>query len=171
LRKNIIIIAIYAVVIIFSILSGFEPGLKIGKNFLDFLLDLIMVLPPAFILIGLFEVWVKKEKVEKHLGKDSGLKGHLWAVLLAGTTVGGIIVAFPVAASLYKKGAGLAVVFSYISASAIARIPMTLFEATFIGIKFSIIRLAVSIPLVIISSILLEKLLSGKIKIESADIV
>jgi len=79
----------------------------------------------------------------------------MWAVLLAGTTVGGLYVAFPVAYSLYSKGAKLSVIFTYMGASAICRIPMTIFEASFMGLKFSAIRLLASLPLVIISSILL----------------
>ena len=83
------------------------------------------------------------------------IRGYIWAVLLASTTVGGLYVAFPVAYSLYNKGAKLSIIFTYIGASAICRVPMTIFEASFMGIKFSAIRLLVSLPLVIISSILL----------------
>ena len=71
----------------------------------------------------------------------------------------GVFVAFPVAYSLYKKGAALGVIFTYIGASAVCRIPMNLFELSFMGIKFTAIRLAVSLPLVILSSILLGRYL------------
>ena len=64
--------------------------------------------------------------------------------------------AFPVAYSLYSKGAKLGVIFTYIGASAICRVPMTIFEASFLGVKFSAIRLLVAIPLVVIMSMLLE---------------
>ena len=160
INKSFLFVAIYVVFIGGSFFMDFSPGVEIGKNLMDFSISMFMVLPPAFILIGLFDVWVKKETIEKHLGKDSGIKGYLWVILLSGTTVGGIIVAFPVAYSLYKKGARLSVIFTYISASAIGRIPMTIFEASFIGIKFSIIRLIISLPLVIISSIIIEKIVS-----------
>ncbi len=134
---------------------GFIPGKEIGKNFFSFSFEMLKILPCAFVLIGIFEVWVKKEKVEKHLGKSSGFMAYIWMILFAGTTVGGLYVAFPVAYSLYNKGAKLGAVFTYIAASGICRVPMTLFEASFMGIKFSIIRLAVSIPLVILSSMML----------------
>ncbi len=161
MRKNIALIICYMIFIAVSFFTDFNPGIQIGKNFSDFLLGMIAILPCAFILIGLFEVWVKRETVEKHLGENSGFKSYLWVILLSGTTVGGIIVAFPVAHSLYKKGARLSVIFTYISASAIGRIPMTVFEASFIGLKFSLIRLLISLPLVIVTSIALEKLLAG----------
>jgi len=110
----------------------------------------------------LFEVWVKKEKVEKHLGRESGFIAYIWVILLAGTTVGGLYVAFPVAYSLYHKGAKLSVVFTYVGAAAICRIPIVIFEASFMGIKFSLIRLFVSIPLVIVSSIWLGNYLGKR---------
>jgi uncharacterized membrane protein YraQ (UPF0718 family) len=159
---KILLISGYFGFLIASFLWGFEPGVKIGRNFMSFSIAMLEILPCAFVLIGLFEVWVKKETVEKHLGAESGLRGYLWSVLLAGTTVGGLYVAFPVAYSLHRKGARLSVIFSYIAASAICRIPMTIFEASFLGVKFSVIRLMVSLPLVFISSMLLGSFLEKK---------
>ena len=83
-------------------------------------------------------------------------------MLLASTTVGGLYVAFPVAYSLYNKGAKLSVIFTYIGASAICRVPMTVFEASFLGIKFSMIRLFIALPLVIVTSILLGDYLTKR---------
>lgn len=161
-KSKSILLIIYFLFIIFSFILGFNPGKEIGANFLAFFLSMVKVLPCAFILIGLFEVWIKRETVEKHFGEQSGFKGYLWGVLLASTSVGGLYVAFPVAYSLYKKGAKLSVIFTYISASGICRIPMTIFEASFIGIKFTIIRFLVSLPLVILSSILLGNYLTKR---------
>lgn len=148
--------------ILLSYLIRFAPGEKIAGNFISFSIQMLKILPCAFILIGLFDVWVKKETVEKHMGAESRIRGYIWSLLLAGTTVGGLYVAFPVAYSLHHKGAKLSVIFTYISASAICRIPMTIFEASFLGIKFSIVRLLVSLPLVIISSMLLGSFLEKK---------
>ena len=164
-RKSIIRIAVilaYAVFLAVSWITGFGPGKEIGNNFASFSVDMLKILPCAFILIGLFEVWVKGETVEKHLGKGSGARGYLWAILLAGTTVGGLYIAFPVAYSLYSKGAKLSVIFTYIGACAICRIPMTMFEASFLGIKFTLIRLLVSLPLVIVTALLLGNYLAKR---------
>ncbi len=114
---------------------------------------MLKIFPCAFILIGLFEEWVRRETIERHFGEGSGPLGFVWAILLSGTTVGGLYVAFPVAAALYSKGARLGVVFTYVGASAICRIPMTIFEASFMGLKYSAIRIAVSLPLVVVSSV------------------
>jgi len=152
----------YLFFLVVSFVFGFNPGKEIGYNFVSFSVDMLKLLPCAFILIGLFEVWVKRETVERHFGEGSGIRGYIWAVLLAGTTVGGLYVAFPVAYSLYGKGAKLSVILTYMGASAICRMPMAIFEASFLGIKFTAIRLLVSIPLVILTSILLGDYLARR---------
>ena len=159
---RIVAVSSYVVFLIVAWVIGFNPGKEISRNFASFSLDMLKILPCAFILIGLFEVWVKRETVERHLGEESGVRGYMWGVLLAGTTVGGLYVAFPVAYSLYTKGARLSVIFTYLGASAICRIPMAIFEASFLGIKFTIIRLLVSLPLVILTSMLLGKYLTKR---------
>lgn len=148
----------FAGVALFGLLSfvlDFRPGEEMAANFLAFAAQMMKVLPWVFVLIGLFEVWVKPETVERYMGEKAGLRGHLWAVLLAGANIGGLLVALPVAYSLHRKGAGLAVVFTYLGASAITRIPMTMFEASFLGLRFSLVRLFVSLPLVVLSSMAL----------------
>ena len=152
----------YFLFLIFSFLFGFHPGEEIGYNFASLSVDMLKLLPCAFILIGMFEVWVKRETVERHFGEEAGIRGYIWAILLAGTTVGGLYVAFPLAYSLYSKGAKLSVIFTYIGASAICRFPMVIFEASFIGMKFTTIRLLVSLPLVIVTSILLGDYLAKR---------
>ena len=145
----------FALLLVTSWIFGFAPGKEMSRIFATFGAEMLKILPFAFILIGLFQVWVKRETIEKHFGEKSGIRGYLWGVLLAGTSVGGLYVAFPIAYALYSKGAKLSVIFTYIGASAICRIPMTIFEASFVGIKFTAIRLFVSLPLVIVTSMLL----------------
>ena len=142
-----------------SPLVSFKPGIEIGANFLEFCIYMIKILPCAFILIGLFEVWIKKETIEKHLGTGTGIKAYFWAIALASFTIGGIYVALPVAYALAEKGANPEIIFTYIGASGIARIPMTLFEALFMGLSFAIWRRVFSLPLIIFSSVILGKYL------------
>ena len=153
---------IFLIFITISFSFGIDAGKGIFDNFFNFFLTMVQFVPAVFILIGLFDVWVEKETIEKHLGENSSFLSYLWAIILASTTIGGLYVAFPVAAALYKKGASPRIIFTYVGAAAICRIPMTLFEASYVGIKFTAIRWGVSIPLIILSSILLEKILSEK---------
>jgi len=156
-----VLFAVYGVFIVVSLAAGFQPGKEIGSNFLSFTLSMLKILPGAFILIGLFQVWVSRERVEKHLGEESSFLGFLWVLMLAGTTVGGLYVAFPVAYALYEKGARIQVVLAYIGFAAVSRIPMMIFEASFMGVKFTLVRLAVSIPLVVVSAVILGRYLKA----------
>jgi len=141
-----------------SRITNFDLGVSMGENFLIFARDMILILPPAFIIIGLFEIWVKKETIEKHFGNSSGLKRHIYAILLAATTVGGTFVAFPVANSLYHKGADYSSIFTYITSASLVMIPMSVMEASIIGLEFTLLRIGLSLPLVVISSIVLNNI-------------
>ncbi|MCF7848479.1 MAG: permease [Kiritimatiellales bacterium] len=143
------LLVLFGLFVLGSGLAGFAPGQQMGRDFAGFFMKMLSVLPCVFILIGLFEVWVKRETIEKHLGCGAGPLSYLWAVLLAGTNVGGLHVALPVGHALYVKGARTGVVLAYLFAATICRIPMALFEATFLGWRFTAVRFAVSLPLVV----------------------
>ena len=149
------LLGVFLLMLVLSRFFQWTPGIQIGAHFQDFILGMLRVFPCAFILIGLFDVWIKQETVQRHMGEGSGWRGYFWALLLAGTTVGGMFVGFPVAYALYNKGAKLSIVFTYIGAAAICRVPMSLFEAFFLGARFTLVRFTVSLPLLILSSVLL----------------
>jgi uncharacterized membrane protein YraQ (UPF0718 family) len=153
--KNYLAFALFLGFIGISFITRFNTGMRIGKNFWLFAWDMLRILPPAFLLIGLFDVWASRDMVEKNFGDVSGPKKYLWAILLAGTTVGGTFVAFPVANALYHKGADYSSIFTYVTAASLVMIPMSIMEASILGLKFTLIRLGVSLPLVILSSALL----------------
>ena len=157
-KLEIIFSIVFILFMILSVVIDYNPGMAMGRNLVTFLIQMIKIIPLTFILIGLFEVWVKRETIEKHMGQESGIRGFFWAILLASTTVGGLYVAFPVAGALKNKGAGNSIIFTYLGAAAICRIPMTAFEINFLGVKFTLIRLIISIPLIIISSIILGRI-------------
>ncbi|MGM0396789.1 MAG: permease [Bacillota bacterium] len=150
----------FGLFLLFSLISwivSFGPGIAVWSNFLVFARDMVLILPPAFVLIGLFDVWAKRESVEKHFGDNNNPLRFLWSVLLASTTVGGTFVAFPLANSMYHKGAKFSSIITYITAASLFMIPMSIMEASMLGIKFTVIRLIGSLPFIIIGAILLEK--------------
>ena len=153
---------VFAVFIGISHLLQFAPGMAIAEKSGDFIWSMILLFPAAFILIGLFEAWIDRSVVERHLGGNSGWAGYFWVILLASTVMAPLIIALPIAQSLAKKGARLQLVIAFVSASTICRVPMTIFEATYMGIPFSLVRLLVSLPLVILFSELTGKFFSIK---------
>jgi uncharacterized membrane protein YraQ (UPF0718 family) len=158
-RTDMLITTAFMLFVAGSVVCKFTPGVSMGKNFYHFAKEMLLLLPPAFVLIGLFDVWAKREQVEKHFGQSAGMQGFFWSILLAATTVGGTFVAFPVANALYHKGARLAMILSYITASSLVMIPMSIMETTILGATFTASRLLISLPLVVLSSILIERYL------------
>lgn len=142
-----------------SFLLKYTPGIEMGRNFYLFAKDMVLILPPAFILIGLFDVWAKREVIEKHFGESANMSGYIWSILLAATTVGGTFVAFPVANALYHKGARYSMIMTYVTSASLVMIPMSIMEAAILGLKFTAVRILVSLPLVIIGALLIEKIL------------
>ena len=136
-----------------SYFINYDKGEATGTAFANVMLEMLKILPFAFILIGLFEVWIKRETVIKHLGEESNVKGYFWVLLLAGFSVGGLFTAFPLAEMLYKKGASLKVIFAYLGFAGTFRIPMTIFEISFLGLPFTTVRLLVTIPLFLLIGI------------------
>jgi len=151
-RLLLISLAGYAAVLGALIHHDVPVGAEAARTLVTFGGAMLAILPAAFVLIGLFEVWVPRAVVERHVGEGTGLISYVWAVLLAGTTVGGIYVSFPVAYALHRKGARLGFILAYITLSGVARIPMTLFEMSTLGIAFTIIRYFVAVPLVVLIS-------------------
>ena len=163
--KNNLLPAIIILLIVACLVIGFvdhEAGISIGKNLLEYSWFMVSILPLVFILISLFDVWIEREKIERHLGEGGGVLSYLWILLLGATTVGPMLVSLPVAAALFRKGARLEIIFTYLGAASVCRIPMTLFEASCIGVKFTIIRYAVAIPLIIIMAKLFAAFLRAR---------
>ncbi len=159
---NILAIILFLIFIGLSYFFEYDKGEESAKAFFYILTEMLKILPCAFILIGLFETWIKKETVIKYLGNESGYKGYLWVLILAGFTVGGLYVAFPLAETLRKKGASLKIIFTYLGFAGIVRIPMTIFEITFLGLPFTLVRLFVTIPLFLVMGIFLGSILTNR---------
>jgi len=139
--------------------GGGAYGERAGESFVDFARQMALVLPPVFVLIGLFEVWVPRELVARLAGKRAGLAAIPWMVLLATLQAGPLYVAFPVAVSLWRKGCTPRNVFIYLGAFSALKIPMLTFEVTFLGWQFSLARTAITLPVFILLAALLEWML------------
>lgn len=109
------------------------------------LLEMILVLPPVFILLGLLDVWVKRETMVKMMGKDSGIMGILLAFFLGSAAAGPLYAAFPVALTLLKKGSSFRNVLILIGAWSTTKIPLLIFEASSMGLNFTLIRFGLNI--------------------------
>ncbi|NLI54136.1 MAG: permease [Clostridiales bacterium] len=126
-------------------------GQKALSNTLDNFKEMLSVLPPIFILLGLLDVWVDRTTMMKYTGKGSGIKGALIAFLLGSAAAGPLYAAFPFAAVMIKKGSSLMNVLIFIGAWSTTKIPLLAFEAASMGPVFMAARLGlnlIGIPLI-----------------------
>jgi len=143
-----------------------EIGLKSLNLTKVNLIDMLSVIPPIFILLGLLDVWVKRETMIKFMGEKSGIVGVLLAFFIGSAAAGPLYGAFPVAGVLLKKGSKLSNVFIMIGAWSTTKIPLLLFEASAMGMKFTVIRLLLDIFGIALIANFTEKILSQEDKQE-----
>ena len=143
-----------------------EIGQKALTNTLGSLKEMLSVLPPIFVLLGLLDVWVDRATMVKYTGKGSGFKGVLIAFLLGSAAAGPLYAAFPFAGIMLKKGSSLTNVLIFIGAWSTTKIPLLAFEMASMGIKFTLVRLALSLVGIPLIALITEKTLGQKQKEE-----
>lgn len=151
-----ILAAVNVLVIIFFPQTGIKSLEITGSN----MLQMLMVIPPIFILLGLLDVWVSKETMIRIMGEGSSFLGILIAFVLGSAAAGPLYAAFPVAGMLMKKGCKFSNVLVFIGAWSTTKIPMLLFETTSMGWQFMLLRFAIDIPVIAAIAYATERLLS-----------
>lgn len=143
-----------------------DIGSKSFKVTYTNIITMLGIIPPVFVLLGLLDVWVEKEVMMKYMGENSGLKGSLLAFIMGSAAAGPLYAAFPIAGVLLKKGVSLFNVFLFIGAWSVTKVPMLLFEATNLGLKFMMIRFVCNLVGIVLIALILSKLTSEETKRE-----
>ncbi len=118
--------------------------------------EMMLVIPPIFILLGLLDIWVPKETMVRYMGEDAGWLGVILAILLGSAAAGPLYGAFPIAGVFMKKGVRFTNILIFIGAWSTTKIPMFLFEMASLGTRFALTRLAIDIPGIILIAYILN---------------
>lgn len=121
--------------------------------------EMLSLLPPVFILVGLLDVWVPKETIIRYMGENSGWKGILMALVLGSAAAGPLYVAFPITALLLRKRARLAYILFFLGVWSTTKLPILLYEISYMGLKFTAIHIAVGLPFFLLFSMIIEKVM------------
>jgi uncharacterized membrane protein YraQ (UPF0718 family) len=141
-----------------------EAGLRSFKISADNMLQVFLIIPPIFILLGLLDIWVKRETMIKWMGESSGLLGITIAFLLGSFAAGPLYAAFPVAGVLLNKGSRFSNIIIFIGAWSTTKIPMLLFETSTMGWRFMLIRFILDIFGITAIAYLTEKIMTTEEK-------
>lgn len=152
-------VGLIAAILAFYIFNQ-ELGVKAAEMSWANIYQMLTLVPPIFILVGLLDVWVPKETMVKYMGQESGLKGLIIAFIIGTASAGPLYGAFPIAALLLKKGARLAYVIFFLGIWSSTKLPIVMFEIASLGLKFTVLHIGLSVPAFILISFLIEKLVS-----------
>jgi uncharacterized membrane protein YraQ (UPF0718 family) len=138
-----IIMAVIAIVLLVIAYSrGDGTHILALKSGASILLEVLPLLIFAFIIAGTIQHLLSPELISRWVGAESGLRGVVMGTLAGGFMPGGPVTSLPVAAAIYKSGAGIGTMVAFLtswSLWAFARLPL---EIGIMGFKFTAIRLA-----------------------------
>ena len=159
-RLTLLLIVIIAVYRFINPAIGTEMITRTLGNFRE----MLSVLPPIFILLGVLEVWVPREVIFRNLGEGSGLRGIALSVFLGAAAAGPLYVAFPVGVAMLRKGASFGNIAIFLFSWSTLKIPLILFETSALGWEVTLLRAAINLPAIIIMGLFLERLLPASEK-------
>lgn len=148
-------------VLVFLALSVFAPQVAVrsSQKVLEYLVEMILIIPPVFILMGIMDVWLPRDKVQKWMGRGSGVSGTLLALVLGTLPTGPLYVAFPMAAALLKKGASVHNMVIFLGSWAALKIPQLLVETKFLGLTFTLARFTLTLLTLLVTGFIMQGML------------
>lgn len=136
-----------------------ELGAKSFSIAYSSFIQMVEVVPPIMIMLGLMDVWVPRETMMKYMGDNSGVRGVSLAILIGSIAAGPMYAAFPFTKVLLKKGVKFSNIIIFMNAWCVTKISTLMFEFSSLGYKFTLSRLLINIPGVIIMGYLVQLLM------------
>ena len=145
-------------VLVYLALSVFAPqtAFRSSQKVLEYSVEMVLIIPPVFILMELMDVWLPKDRVQKWMGRGSGVSGTLLALVLGTLPTGPLYVAFPMAAALLRKGASVHNMVIFLGSWAALKIPQLLIETKFLGISFTVARFTLTLLTLLVTGYLMQ---------------
>ncbi len=119
-------------------------GLNDSRTMLWGVLPVIVV---AFVLAGMVEALIPEQFVRQWLAREAGMRGVLFGTVGGSLLAMGPYASFPIIASIWSAGAGWGTVISLITAWALFGLNKMPFEIGFFGLRFTLIRVGLCLPL------------------------
>ena len=144
------------IILILVLIFKNHTGIKALTIANDSLFQMLSVLPPIMVLLGLIDEWISRESMMKYMGEDSGILGVALVMLFAAFAAGPMYAAFPFTAVLIKKGVKFSNVIIFMNAWCVIKISTLLFEISSLGYKFTFYRLIIDFVGVIVMGYLVN---------------
>ena len=157
-RYKFVILWIIVLVIIYFFNDSF--AFKVFTNAKFSVIQMLEVLPPIMIMLGLIDVWISRESMMKYMGKESGVLGVFLSILIASLAAGPMYAAFPFTKVLSDKGVKLSNIMIFLNAWCVIKLSTILFEIGGLGYKFTLVRFLIDLPGIIVMGYLIEYIMN-----------
>lgn len=147
---------IFSFVLIFIFIFNNNLGTNAFNNAKDSFLQMLAVLPPIMLLLGLMDEWVSRESMIKYMGEDSSILGIVLSIALAAFAAGPMYAAFPFTAVLINKGVKFSNIIIFMNSWCVIKISTLLFEISSLGYNFTLYRLMIDFVGVIVMGYLVD---------------
>jgi uncharacterized membrane protein YraQ (UPF0718 family) len=159
-KKDVVLLGVILTIAVILLSVFPEKQGAVSASIWEFFIEMILILPAVMILMGLFRVFIPEDMVVKYLSNTAGIKAIFIGIALGTLPTGPLYVAFPIASALLKKGARISCIIAFLSAWACIKIPQEMMELQFLGLKFMVVRLILTITFVVIMGLLIERLMN-----------
>ncbi len=102
------------------------------------MLKIIPIIGLVIIFTSIINYFIKPKQLARHLNKDSGIKGWLWALLIGVISHGSMYLWYPMIDELRKKGMRNGLIATFFFARAI-KIPFLPMMIHYFGYRFTIL--------------------------------
>jgi len=147
------------VLFIYIIIAFFNKNIAIEALASTFLIikRIFFVFILVYFLLVIINYFIKPRHLTKYMGKGSGIKGWIIAIITGILSSGPIYMWYPLLNELQKQGVrnGLIATFLYNRAVKLALLPLIIY---YFGLKYTIILTFVMIFVSIIQGILIDKI-------------
>jgi len=153
--------AVSTLMLLIAITTNHEKGTQTLHYLLHLLTTILPILGIVFTLMVLINLFLKTSVLVKYMGKDSGLKGWVIAVVSGILSVGAIYMWFPVLKELIDKGVkrGLIAVFLYNRGIKLQWMPVL---ALYFSMKFIVVLTLVMLLASLLQGVIIEKVFFKK---------
>jgi len=127
--------------------DSLQRGILLGWRTLQRTIPILLL---AFAIVGFVNALEPQEIVRHWIGPQSGFRGLLIAEATGMLLPGGPYAVFPLVSALHQAGAGFGPLIAIISSWAGLALLSVSFELPFLGWRFTLMRLALGLPVPLI---------------------
>lgn len=125
------------------------------------LLRVIPILALVFVFIFVFNLFIKPDKVRKHLGKESGIRGWIFSIVGGILSAGPVYVWYPLLSDLKEKGMRTSFMSTFLYNRAV-KLPLIPIMIHYFGVAYTLILTIYMIMTSVFVGYITEMIVDGK---------